>query len=78
MEDLPATPLIRLCKWDKYYDTPSMGTMRYLALKRKENGMAHCLHMVSGRLYINVQDFWEWMNNHPDGYNPLEKRPGDV
>ena len=55
---------IQLTKWDEHFDYPTLGTMKMLAYKRKENGADTFLVMINGRLYVSVSKFNEWMYSH--------------
>jgi hypothetical protein len=55
--------IIQLTKWNNYYDNPTMGTMKYLALRRKETGFDECTTMINGRLYIFIEKFFCWLES---------------
>ncbi len=52
--------LLPIKRWENHFSYPSLGTLRYLALRRKENGFDACLSKINGRLYINPEKFFIW------------------
>lgn len=55
--------IIQLTKWSNYYKNPTLGTMKYLALRRKETGFDECTTMINGRLYIFPEKFFSWLSS---------------
>jgi hypothetical protein len=59
-------PIIPLKKWPENFGYPSIGTLKYLALRRKENGFDRCLRMISGRLYLDTEETLKWFKEGKD------------
>lgn len=52
--------------WEKYFQFPSTGTLKYLLLRRKENGFDKCVRRISGRLYLDVKETLQFLNSQRD------------
>lgn len=54
--------LVPLTKWEKHFDYPTLGTLRYLNSKRNENGFHKCVSMIHGRVYLDVKKTFEFLS----------------
>jgi hypothetical protein len=54
--------LIPARQWNKFMPTPSQGTINGLLLRRKENGFSKCVIRISNRLYIDLEEYKNWLN----------------
>jgi len=52
---------VQLTKWAEFTDHPSYGTMRNIVARRKDNGAEEFLCKINGRFYINIDNFYHWM-----------------
>lgn len=53
-------------KWQEYFAFPTTGTLKYLLLRRKENGFDKCVRRISGRLYLDVPAVLQFLDNQRD------------
>jgi hypothetical protein len=53
-------------KWEEYFTFPSTGTLKYLLLRRKENGFDKCVRRISGRLYLDVPAVLQFLDSQRD------------
>jgi len=53
--------LIPVAKWKNYHDYPSIGTLRQLIFRADENGFNDVIRRIGGRVLINEQAFFEWV-----------------
>jgi hypothetical protein len=57
---------VQLTKWEDHTNSISLGTMRNIVARRKENGADIFLSLVNGRFYVNLKKFNEWMENQKE------------
>ena len=57
---------VQLTKWEDHTNSISLGTMRNIVARRKENGADVFLSLVNGRFYVNLKKFNEWMENQKE------------
>lgn len=58
--------IIPLSKWNEYHDYPTVGAMRQLYFKRKDNGFDYCTEkggLHGGTILINEDKYFEWRTN---------------
>ena len=55
--------LIPLSEWNNYYSFPSVGALRQLVFYNKA-GFNKVVRKISGRLYIKVSDFNQWVEEN--------------
>jgi hypothetical protein len=65
---------VQLTKWEDHTKSISMGTMRNIVARRKENGADIFLSLVNGRFYVNLKKFNEWMENQKEKNTPPGKK----
>lgn len=53
---IPAT------QWSKFHSWPSLGGLRNLIFKGKENGFDSCIVRVGRRVLIDEARFFQWMD----------------
>jgi hypothetical protein len=63
---------VPLTRWNKHFGYPTLGTMRNIVSRRKDNGAEEFLSVINGRFYINVQAFRAWISKQ--GEKNEEKR----
>ena|GEM_PF-7004274 len=65
---------VQLTKWEDHTNSISLGTMRNIVARRKENGADVFLSLVNGRFYVNLKKFNEWMENQKEKNTPPVKK----
>ena len=53
--------LIPVSQWNRYHDYPTVGALRSLIFFADKNGIDECVRKIGGRLYIEENAFFEWV-----------------
>ncbi len=62
------TKYIPVSQWDNYHPWPTVAGLRKLIKKSKKNGFDKVIVKVEGRLLIDENIFFEWV----EGHKPIE------
>ncbi len=52
----PKLIVVPLKKWPVHFEYPTVGTLKGLCLRRRENGFNICVKMIHGRIYLDVDE----------------------
>lgn len=55
--------LVPYRKWPDHFCYPSVGTLKYLLLRRKDNGFDVCVRVINNRIYLDTEKTFQWFNN---------------
>lgn len=60
--------IVPIKEWPKIYGYPSLGTLKYLALRRQKNGFSRCVKMINHRLYLHIEETQKYFKELKDIY----------
>lgn len=58
--------VVPMREWENLFGWPGYGTLRYLALRRRENGFDQCVTKVNKRLYLITDKTLAWLKEARD------------
>lgn len=50
-------------RWEETFGEPRTGTLKYALLNRKDTGFDRCVRVINKRLYLDVQETFDFFNN---------------
>lgn len=53
--------LIPVTKWQEYHMYPTLGALRALIFKAKENGFDKVIRRIGGRVLVNEDAYFQWV-----------------
>lgn len=63
-QELPK--LVPYRKWKDFFTFPGEGALKYLLLKRKENGFSKCVRIINNRIYLDVEATHRYFNDQKE------------
>lgn len=50
-------------RWENTFGEPKTGTLKYALLNRKDTGFDRCVRVINKRLYLDVNETFEFFNS---------------
>lgn len=57
----PIPRLILVTDWNKYFDYPTLGTLRMLIFNENKNGFNKVVRRINLRVLIHVEAYYNWV-----------------
>lgn len=55
--------LVQVTKWEERFSYPTLGQLRWLIFNKDSNGFSKCIVKIGRRILIDVDRYWEWVED---------------